>query len=503
MSANTALELEDVVFRYQEKGKRNILDHTSLSIPAGTLTVLMGGSGCGKSTLAAVAAGLYPENGGFLEGGTIRLYGQDLKTLDPQKRAAYLTVLFQNPDLQFCMNTLREEMRFCLENIRVPAREMDARIDRAAAELGIAPLLDRTLSTLSGGEKQKAALSCLYVMESRCILLDESFANLDHEAAAQLLEMLLRMKTSGRTILAIDHKADLWLETADEIILLEEGGKVAARGIHCKNLPEYRADFERLGLFYPGSRPERAARPVAEGKPLLQFRGVSIRKGLPTRRKWGRTVYDAPFLVQNADADFPAGCMTAVLGPSGTGKTTTFLSVLKQHPYTGRILFQGRDIAKMKPKELYRHIGIVFQNPANQFVTQNVEDEVCVGLRLWEPGLSDEACRQRAEELLDRYGLKRQRRYSPYMLSQGQQRRLAVLSVLAGGQELLLLDEPTYGQDARSVNAIMEHLREKVEQEGLTVIFITHDTELAAAWADQIYRLEDTALVEKSAEEVL
>lgn len=95
--------------------------------------------------------------------------------------------------------------------------------------------------------------------------------------------------------------------------------------------------------------------------------------------------------------------------------------MLKQHPYTGRILFQGRDIAKMKPKELYRHIGIVFQNPANQFVTQNVEDEVCVGLRLWEPGLSDEACRQRAEELLDRYGLKRQRRYSPYMLSQGQQ----------------------------------------------------------------------------------
>ena len=242
---------------------------------------------------------------------------------------------------------------------------------------------------------------------------------------------------------------------------------------------------------------------MAEGKPLLQFRGVSIRKGLPTRRKWGRTVYDAPFLVQNADADFPAGCMTAVLGPSGTGKTTTFLSVLKQHPYTGRILFQGRDIAKMKPKELYRHIGIVFQNPANQFVTQNVEDEVCVGLRLWEPGLSDEACRQRAEELLDRYGLKRQRRYSPYMLSQGQQRRLAVLSVLAGGQELLLLDEPTYGQDARSVNAIMEHLREKVEREGLTVIFITHDTELAAAWADKIYRLEDTALVEKSTEEVL
>ena len=136
MSADLALELEDVVFRYQEKGRRNILDHTSLTIPAGTLTVLMGGSGCGKSTLAAVAAGLYPENGGFLESGIIRLYGQDLKTLDPQKRAAYLTVLFQNPDLQFCMDTLREEMRFCLENICIPAGKMDERIEQAAAELG-------------------------------------------------------------------------------------------------------------------------------------------------------------------------------------------------------------------------------------------------------------------------------------------------------------------------------------------------------------------------------
>lgn len=496
MSAETALQLKDVVFRYLEKGKRNILDHTDLSIPAGTLTVLMGGSGCGKSTLAAVAAGLYPENGGYLESGTILLYGQDLKTLDPQKRAAYLTVLFQNPDLQFCMNTLREEMRFCLENICVPAEEMDARIDRASAELGLDALLDRTLSTLSGGEKQKAALACLYLMESRCILLDESFANLDHDAAEQLLEMLLRMKASGRTILAIDHKADLWLDAADEIILLKEGGQVAARGINRRNLEEHRADFQELGLFFPGARPERTALHPADTPPLLQFRDVSIRKGLPTKRKWRRPVYDTPFLLQHVDADFPAGCMTAVLGPSGTGKTTTFLSVLKKHPYTGKILLQGKDISGLRPRELYQTIGIVFQNPANQFVTQNVEDEVCVGLRIWESKLSDEVCHARAEELLDRYGLKRQRRYSPYMLSQGQQRRLAVLSVLAGGQKLLLLDEPTYGQDARSVNAIMEHLREKVEQEGLTVIFITHDTDLAYAWADKVYHLEHETLTE-------
>ena len=482
MSANTALELEDVVFRYQEKGKRNILDHTSLSIPAGTLTVLMGGSGCGKSTLAAVAAGLYPENGGFLEGGTIRLYGQDLKMLDPQKRAAYLTVLFQNPDLQFCMNTLREEMRFCLENIRVPAGEMDARIDRAAAELGIAPLLDRTLSTLSGGEKQKAALSCLYVMESRCILLDESFANLDHEAAAQLLEMLLRMKTSGRTILAIDHKADLWLEAADEIILLEEGGKVAARGINCKNLPEHRTDFERLGLFYPGSRPERAARPVAEGKPLLRLRGVSIRKGLPTRRKWGRTVYDAPFLVQNADADFPAGCMTAVLGPSGTGKTTTLRIIGGfEYPDSGDVIFMGDKINDVPPHK--RHVNTVFQKYA-LFPHLNVFENVAFPLR--ERKVPKKEIKEKVDKMLSMVLLSGFAQRKVTSLSGGQQQRVAIARALVNEPKVLLLDEPLGALDLKLRKDMQQELKKIQKNTGITFIFVTHDQEEALSMSDTI-----------------
>ena len=221
MSANTALELEDVVFRYQEKGKRNILDHTSLSIPAGTLTVLMGGSGCGKSTLTAVAAGLYPENGGFLESGTIRLYGQDLKTLDPQKRAAYLTVLFQNPDLQFCMNTLREEMRFCLENIRVPAGEMDARIDRAAAELGIAPLLDRTLSTLSGGEKQRIGIARAFLHDAPMILMDEPTSNLDSLNEGIILKSL-KESARKKTVVLVSHRVST-MNVADVVYEMENG----------------------------------------------------------------------------------------------------------------------------------------------------------------------------------------------------------------------------------------------------------------------------------------
>jgi len=497
MPAEKALQLDDVVFRFLEKGKRNVLDHVSLEIEAGGITVLMGGSGCGKSTLAAVAAGLYPENGGFMESGEIRLFGQPLKGMNQQQRAALLTLMFQNPDLQFCMDTLRKEMRFCMENLCVPPEQMDEKLTRAGAHLGVAEMLDRSLHTLSGGEKQKAALACLYVMESRCILLDESFANIDRSAARGILELLVRFKQEGRTVIAIDHRADLWLDAADEIVILGEGGRVKACGIRRENLAEYRQTFEENGLFYPQA-PVRLYPPRPAGEAMLCFRGVNIRRGRPAGKKRGDRKEEEPLLLRQADAQFPRGSMTAVLGPSGCGKTTTFLAVLKQHPYTGSIQLNGRELNRMRPGDLYRQVGIVFQNPANQFITQNVEEEIRASLRVWERQLSEEKREQRVSQLLESYQLTRCRRYSPYMLSQGQQRRLAVLSVLAGGQKLLLLDEPTYGQDDRSSRAIMLQLRRKIEEEGLTVIFITHDRALAAVWADRVYELSGQKLVERN-----
>ena len=501
MPGAPALQMEDVVFRFLEKGKRNILDHVSLRIESGGVMLLMGSSGCGKSTLAAVAAGLYPENGGTLAGGEIRLFGKALSQLNPQQRAAELAVMFQNPDLQFCMDTLRKEMRFCMENLRVAPEAMDARAEQAAARLGVTALLDQRLDTLSGGEKQKAALACLYVMESRCLLLDECFANIDRSAALELLALIRQMNRDGRTVIAIDHRADLWLDIADEIIVLGEGGKVLARGITRDNLREYRPLFEQQGLFFPGAVTRRAGcRPL--GKALLRFEDLSVPRGAAGKKRPRRKEPAPPLLLDRANASFPRAGMTAVLGPSGSGKTTCFLAALKQHPYTGRIVFDGHDLQALKPRELYRQVGIVFQNPANQFITQNVLEEIIASLRVWDSRAGEEERRQRAAALLESFGLGRYPRYSPYMLSQGQQRRLAVLSVLAGGQKLLLLDEPTYGQDDRSTASIMTLLRRKIDDEGLTVIFITHDRQLAAAWADKVYELTDRQLVARQPEEV-
>ena len=559
-AAENALELKDVVFRYFEKGKRNVLDHTDLTVRAGTITALMGSSGCGKSTLAGVLSGLYPENGGFLESGTIRLFGKNVSNLTVSERAKYLGFVFQNPDLQFCMNTLRSELIFCLENISVPVPEMESRITAATEALGTADLLDRSLFTLSGGEKQKAMLTCIYALGSRLLVLDEAFANIDRENALELLTLITRLRDEGRTILAIDHQIDLWKNAADEFIVLGTGAKVLARGIDRTNLDDFREIFDQEGLFELRERHRKGIRRIhnAAGSDAAHAVDASVSDAAQSGNAAGsdtsqtvnvaKTAYcdsgaldsevscvsgekkssvpgTADFtlpeairfesltvpafegstrnLLENAAAIFQKGTLTAILGGSGSGKTTTFLSLLKQHPYSGGIFLNGKEIGKIKKKELYRQIGIVFQNPANQFITQNVLEEVTEGIRTWHPRLSDDEIRAEAEKLLARYGLSDKKRYSPYMLSQGQQRRLAVLSVLSGGQQILLLDEPTYGQDYRSTAAIMEHLIEKVREEGLTVIFITHDRTLAGVYADSVYELRDQKLVGIVPEELL
>nr|WP_277635638.1 ABC transporter ATP-binding protein [Lactimicrobium massiliense] len=498
------LELKNVVFRYFKDGKRNILDHTSFVIHKG-ISVITGASGSGKSTLAAVVSGLYPENGGYLASGDIFLYGQNLRRLNAQKRASYLTVLFQNPQLQFCMDTLRHEMEFCLENICVPQVEMSGRIKTVSAELHLDSLLDQSFQTLSGGEKQRAELGCLFLIGSKCILMDEPFANIDEDESWRLIDMITSMAKAGNDFVIIDHRMDYWLSMADEILILKEGGHILQRGITRENYQDYAALIRQEGLYFPGvsDYPQKEEEAADGQDAALSFRHLSVcrsskKKSVHSWQKREKNEQNADdVLLKDVSAVFPKGKMSAVLGPSGAGKTTLFLSVLGVHAYTGEISLDGVSISAYKQKDLYRHIGIIFQNPANQFVAQKVKDEVLAGLAIWHPEMSDEKKEEWAGKMLKEYGLEHYFRFSPYMLSQGQQRRLAVLSVLAGGQQVLLLDEPTYGQDFRSTMAIMNQLSQKIKNDNLTVIMITHDRQLALAYADRIYEIENKALIQR------
>lgn len=483
-----AIELEHVTFRYFEHGKHNVLEDASIRIPQGKITVIAGNSGCGKSTMAAVADGLYPENGGILSSGQVRLFGQPAGEMSPAARSRYLSMMFQNPDLQFCMDTLRKELRFCLENICVPVEKMDEEVERWAGKMDMTPFLDRKLYTLSGGEKQKAALTCLFLLGSKAILMDEPFANIDEDGAREIVQWIVRQnREQGLTVAAIDHRLDYWLPAADEIIVMGKGGKILERGISRENFESHRSLFDREGLYYPGRYEQKVQEEGAE-VPALVLEKASV-KGL----------------LDEACAVIPKGRITALLGPSGCGKTTLFYTLLGKGAYGGSIKadFGGglKEISSVRPKERFLHMGIVFQNPGNQFITQNVYQEVEESYRRWQPQKDEKEQKEQVEEQLRSYGLGQYRKYSPYMLSQGQQRRLAVLASLAGNQEFLLLDEPTYGQDYRSTMAIMEELQEKVRRDGLTVLMATHDRALAHAVSSVIYEVKDRKLVRVSSDE--
>ena len=485
-----AVSAKDISFRYYEKGKRSILDHVSIEIPAGKITVLAGSSGCGKSTLGLVLSGLLPENGGFLESGEIRLFGQDIRGLKASERARLFGIMFQNPDLQFCMDSLRRELIFCLENLGTAPEDMDRRVEEAALAFKLEGLLDRKLQSLSGGEKQKCILACLYAMDTRCLFLDEPFANIDPDSAGEILAFLSRLREEGRSIIAIDHRLDCWLPYADEIRIMGEGGKILAEGIDRDNFRSYREVFLREGIYYPGEEetPIKAGEEGELGAESNYAVSIDIKRLYRRGEDRGKTSGRKP-LTEDLRLSFKEGSVNAIMGRSGAGKTSLLLALLGQCPFEGEISRAGKNLRAYRSRELYSKLGIVFQNPADQFISQRVEDEVTESLRHQSPRISEESLEDKALELLESYGLRRFKNYSPFMLSQGQQRRLAVLSMLAGGQKILLLDEPTYGQDYRSTKAIMDQLKDKASREGLTVIFTTHDTMVAARWADKIIHI--------------
>ena len=408
------ITLERVTFRYLEQSKRPVLDGVSASFDRSRITVLTGPSGCGKSTLLYLAAGIYPQNAGFLQGGTVRVEGQEPAALGPGERCALVGMLFQNPELQFCMDTVENELFFCLENRRVPRAEMEERLSAALDFCGIAHLRRRTLRSLSGGEKQRAALACLAALRPAWVLLDEPFANVDDHTAALLCGQLARLhRECGTGILAIDHRLDHWLPIADEIRLMAQDGTLDGAA-YAPGALSPQAWAER-GVSVSGC-PYQAARPVKTGpeEVVLSLRGLRVSQD-------GREV------LRDVNADFFRGRIHAIVGPSGSGKSTLFGALSGLYRYQGSARLEGTELSRHR-RRLTGRMGFVTQSPQDQFVADTVLDEVAVSLR-HSTGAGNPAAG--AEEVLRRIQLWRFRRLSPYMLSQGQQRRLGVAALLA------------------------------------------------------------------------
>jgi len=435
-----SLDAKNITFKYFKNTQRNILEDQNFSLPEGKITILTGKSGSGKSTLAYILAGLYPENCGFLTSGSVLCGGVDIHALTPNKRVAHVAMMFQNCDLQFCMNNLENELLFCLENIQVPQEKTASIIKSVTDTIGIPHLLYRNFNTMSGGEKQKCALCCILALKSKCIILDEAFANIDIQSAREIISVIKKLNA---TVLAIDHNVILWEGAYDHIVSLD------------------------------GS-------------------AINITDAAPVLNKTGETILRTNDVTVNGisypDMTFEKGSLTAIVGPSGCGKTTFFKTLIKQHKYKGKITFLGKELAKFGKNDIFTKCGIVFQNPSNQFLALTVYDEIFFSVNRWHKNESQAAKEEKTLELLRLFDLEKYKKYSPYLLSQGQQRRLAVLSMIAGEQEILLLDEPTYGQDYENIRAIMGLLLEKARN-GLTVIFSTHNEKVAQDFSHKIIRM--------------
>lgn len=506
--------MEGLTFRYGGPGARAILHQLDLSFDASGITVITGASGCGKSTLLFLVAGLSSLQSGSLQG-RITIDGQDPARLVPHLRCQMVGMMFQHPDLQFCMDTAERELAFCLENIGVPPEQMDIRIDEAISFCGIAHLKERTLISLSGGEKQKVMLACLIALRPRWLLLDEPFANIDDASAGEIVEKIHQMhKQYGTGIIAVDHRVAHWTTIADRWVEMDHRGQVSQVDLpslfqkssvymttedgrcqsvdglsplaneQCQLTHETCPSMDDVKGADIGAAYKAREDKSFSAQPLLSLRNLQLS-------------YGEAWILRSISVSFYPGRLYAILGASGSGKSS-LLGVMggilpsEKRKKGFRLTFWRTEKEKVIVKTHHLNIGMITQSPQDQFLAVDVQGEILLSLR--KRFSSSSAREQEAERILREIGLWPYRNFSPYRLSQGQQRRLGVAAVLACSSDLLLADEPTYGQDPRNAVRLMEALQEQVKSQGSTLIFTTHDRWLAERYADAIYEMRDGQL---------
>ena len=469
------IEIKDASFIYDGETKP-VWEHLNCCFKKNCVNLILGPSGCGKSTLLCLLDGLIP---GAIEGkftGEVLFDGETSPSGD--KRTG---MVFQDPESQFCTFTVEDEIAFGLENRAVPREEIFARIDEALATAGIPELRDRQLSQLSGGQKQKVAIASILAVKPEVLLLDEPTANLDAEGRKAVFTLLRKLaRQDGLTLILIEHNTDKLLNEAEYIVVLDEEGIVRLQGEAGKVISELHEnpEFQTLAASVLDSAiaPSEKKHEPSSGEPVLSLKGVGF--AYPNDRK----------VLDSVNLEIRRGDFAAIIGSNGAGKSTLLNVIFKVLSASyGEIRINGKNQKKLKKRELYREFGLVFQNPELQFVTGSVWDELMFSLK--KSKLPQKEKDIHVTDILTRFTLLEYKDRNPFLLSQGQKRRLSVATMLLTGQSVLFLDEPTYGQDFENRKELMQ-LLEKLNSEGLTVVMVTHDIPLVRGYANRVFVLE-------------
>ena len=496
---DSPLVIENLSFQYRTRPEPAI-QNISFELKPGEVLLIAGSSGCGKTTLARCINGLIPRSYRGKREGKVLLHGKDVAEMQIADMAQIVGTLLQDPERQIVASNVFNEVAFGPENLGLPRAEIMARVDRAMERLKIEHLRDRETFNLSGGEKQKVALAGLLAMNPSILLLDEPLASLDPASAYEALDAFRSLADEGKTVVLIEHRVEDAIAARPDRLLYMEAGQVKYLG-PIEALPvEINHREVKLPAEWVVKRVqqmgEKIDRPeftpnALQGDPLVVFENVDFRYSDET-----------PLVLKDVNLTIRHGDLIAVLGPNGSGKSTLVkhaIGLLK--PTKGRVLVDGKDTRTLSVAQIARVLGFVFQSPTHMLYAPTVREELEFGPK--NLGFKKDEMDQAVAESLATVNLNGLEEYPPLGLSFGQQKRTTIAAVLAMRSQIIIMDEPTAGQDYANYTHFMDEMcrpdvdgsQSVVAANFAATLFITHDLDLAITYANRVLLVGDKHIV--------
>ena len=493
------ISFNQFTFQYDAQAEATLKD-ISFDIAKGEKVLILGPSGSGKSTLAQCLNGIIPNIHEGQAQGQVRIDGQDIFKQSIYDKSQLVSTVLQDPDGQFIGLTVAEDLAFALENDCADQSEMKDKVALWAERLDLTSLLNHRPQDLSGGQKQRVSLAGVLIDESPILLFDEPLANLDPKSGQETIDLIDKIhKEVGATTIIIEHRLeDVLYRPVDRILLVNEGelifnsspDELLSSTLLLENgirEPLYVTVLRQLGFDTRSAQnlsqldaldlsdlalPDRVLKDKRDSSSdsILKVEGLSVSYG------------DNPAIIEDLSFSLKKGERLAIVGKNGAGKSTLAKALCGFVPSQGKLTYEGQDISQDSIAERSERIGFVLQNP-NQMISQTmIFDEVALGLRL--RGIEEAEVEERVHEVLKTCGLYSFRNWPISALSFGQKKRVTIASILVLKPEIIILDEPTAGQDYKTYTDIMNFL-DSLQKQGHTIVMITHDMQLMLEHSDR------------------